>query len=320
MERGGPSRRKMDDRGLYYPDEGGRRQLEDLSDNPPPDEGTMEDAPNAYKYPKYDYLKPAKPPDVLGPNLANETVEVRDTGNENVGRGLYARKDIDAGDDIFEFDGIRRGEKKGLATAMDGFSAHAITVGSNKKHPHYFVYAAPNKHSPLRYLNHSCNPNAARKPGDMFGFVALRPIAAEEEITADYSLLEANPYWKLENCGCGAENCRHEIGDVSSLPLQSLAEHWHRLTPEMQEFAIRYSRDSDIAKIRSQMGTEYMFSGEHRRFVPKHSPEEILTSIHPTIVNERNYWGAKQLAPHFLEIFASHHIEEPDQQQTELAA
>lgn len=58
---------------------------------------------------------------------------------------------------------------------------------------------------PLDRVNHSCAANAAftRKRR----LRALRPIAAGEEVTIDYSTTEVDPAWTMA-CDCRAENCR----------------------------------------------------------------------------------------------------------------
>ncbi len=301
---------KFDDRGLYQP-QYSAAQLRDLEDNPPPDE--LDDATLGLPQ-RHKELQPARPAEVLAADLTTEKLFVKDTGNEHVGRGLYAKEKIEAGQHVFEFDGIRTAEKRGVISSKDGYSAHSIVVGDAG---YRFIYAVPNKLSPLRYLNHSCNPNVARVAEDMFGFVALRPIAQGEEITADYSLLEANPYWKLEGCGCGSADCRNAIADASSLSAAALQKNWHRLTPGMQQYAIEFSRDPAIVEIRNRMGADYIFnSGQPHFLQQKSSYDEILTSKRPTIVQERNRYGAKQLAPRFLQEI----VPKEDENKSALAA
>ncbi|MGI9105043.1 MAG: SET domain-containing protein [Pyrinomonadaceae bacterium] len=67
------------------------------------------------------------------------------------------------------------------------------------------------------YLNHSCAPNAFMRnaPGHKVIFIALRDIAAGEEITIDYRDPD-HP----EVCRCGARQCRsnalgHATGDAA---------------------------------------------------------------------------------------------------------
>src|SRR5262249_21122217 len=59
----------------------------------------------------------------------------------------------------------------------------------------------------MMFLNHSCEPNVGVQ-GQII-FVALRAIAAGEELTLDYATIErpADPM----SCGCGAAGCRRVI-------------------------------------------------------------------------------------------------------------
>ncbi|OHB82141.1 MAG: hypothetical protein A2V98_00820 [Planctomycetes bacterium RBG_16_64_12] len=67
---------------------------------------------------------------------------------------------------------------------------------------------------PLRYLNHSCDPNAGIR-SDLL-LVALRTVKSGDEISFDYSttMLEE---WDTMLCECGAPNCRRVIADFSTL-------------------------------------------------------------------------------------------------------
>ncbi len=47
--------------------------------------------------------------------------------------------------------------------------------------------------------------------------MAVRDIAAHEELTYDYSTYLNNPYERM-SCHCGAPNCRGVIGNFSTLP------------------------------------------------------------------------------------------------------
>lgn len=70
------------------------------------------------------------------------------------------------------------------------------------------------------FLNHSCDPNAWML--DAVTLAARRPIAAGEEITADYALWLFEQDWRLDPCRCGSPLCR---GRVTS-------QDWQR--PELQ--------------------------------------------------------------------------------------
>lgn len=62
---------------------------------------------------------------------------------------------------------------------------------------------------PLRYINHSCAPNAVlRIRQGRAEFYAMRDIELGEELTADYG--ESHHEGRLR-CGCGAPNCRGSL-------------------------------------------------------------------------------------------------------------
>jgi hypothetical protein len=57
------------------------------------------------------------------------------------------------------------------------------------------------------YLNHSCEPNIGFR--DAISIVAIRNIAAGEELVIDYAFWECDAAWKLKTlCNCGSRNCR----------------------------------------------------------------------------------------------------------------
>jgi SET domain-containing protein len=66
--------------------------------------------------------------------------------------------------------------------------------------------------------NHSCDPNTGiRLMPKGVVVVALRDIAAHEELTYDYSTYLNNPYESM-TCLCSAANCRGVIGSFGALP------------------------------------------------------------------------------------------------------
>ncbi len=76
-----------------------------------------------------------------------------------------------------------------------------------------------------RSFNHSCNPNVHVRGNNEL--VALRPIAAGEEITYDYSTTMKYDAEKIRaaghelwtcTCACGAANCRGIIHEFKTLP------------------------------------------------------------------------------------------------------
>ncbi len=73
-----------------------------------------------------------------------------------------------------------------------------------------------------RFMNHSCDANSISTGWDFD--LAIRDIAAGEQITNDYALLNLDQRFE---CACGAPNCR---GVVSSTPAE-----WEALTPGLDE-------------------------------------------------------------------------------------
>jgi hypothetical protein len=71
------------------------------------------------------------------------------------------------------------------------------------------------------YFNHSCDPNAGLS--GQIALVALRDIAAGEEICFDYATCDGSIYADDFRCACGSSKCR---GHVSS-------EDWR--IPELQK-------------------------------------------------------------------------------------
>ncbi len=88
---------------------------------------------------------------------------------------------------------------------------------------------------PDRHLNHSCEPNAWEQyDGGSSFLVALRDIAAGEEITCDYNVNIANgTAWP---CRCGSARCRGVVaGDFFLLPRE-----WQReYRPLLAEWFVR---------------------------------------------------------------------------------
>lgn len=58
------------------------------------------------------------------------------------------------------------------------------------------------------YVNHSCDPNTGL--AGQIVLVAMRDIAAGEEITFDYAMADGDGYDQFP-CACGAASCRGEV-------------------------------------------------------------------------------------------------------------
>lgn len=74
------------------------------------------------------------------------------------------------------------------------------------------VWIDPEK--PYKFLNHSCDANTG--VSGKVTLIALRDISEGEEITIDYSTIEADDRWNM-NCGCGSDKCRKVIKSILDL-------------------------------------------------------------------------------------------------------
>lgn len=75
------------------------------------------------------------------------------------------------------------------------------------------------------FTNHSCDPNCGLSVGvSGFRMTALRPIAAHEELTYDYSTHQEHPLEDME-CRCGAASCRGVVRSFSTLPTELQARY-----------------------------------------------------------------------------------------------
>lgn len=70
------------------------------------------------------------------------------------------------------------------------------------------LYLVSSKEGPSDWINHCCTPNAGMS--GQISLVALRDIAAGEEVCFDYAMTDGSPYDEFE-CRCGAEGCRHRV-------------------------------------------------------------------------------------------------------------
>jgi hypothetical protein len=139
-------------------------------------------------------------------------VDVFDAADK--GRGLRAAEDIAAGRLIMEYLGevINAAE---VARRTDLYELTGVTH-------YYFMSLDTTSHidahyagNAARFINHSCNPNAATEKWDVDGethvaIVALRDIRAGDEITFDYQFVSFG--LNLRRCLCGEATCRGYLG------------------------------------------------------------------------------------------------------------
>jgi len=137
------------------------------------------------------------------------------------GRGVYTTRPIKAGERVAVWGGdiLNRDQ---LAQCTDEQQMHAVQVEEG-------LYIVPHKEAEVGDLfNHSCDPNVGIK-GQVV-LVAMRDIAADEELCFDYATTDSSDYDEFP-CSCGAHNCRGTVrGDDWRLPdLQSRYKEWFSL-------------------------------------------------------------------------------------------
>ena len=127
------------------------------------------------------------------------------TKRKDMGRGLFALRDIKKGELVLVFSG-----KKWYAKDIKGLPKN---IGD------YAIQISPRIHidskkSIGRYANHSCNPNSGIR--GMRKLIAVKNITAGDEIVWDYSASDDSGWY--HKCSCGAKNCRKIITPWRDLP------------------------------------------------------------------------------------------------------
>lgn len=133
----------------------------------------------------------------------NPGADVR-VGSCELGMGLFADGPIPAGSLILPLAGRPFDRRDPI---------HATPAGANllQTGPTTYILLMP----PAVYANHSCDPNAGIRGNR--NLVAIRDIAAGEEIRFDYSTTMDEEFWTLR-CRCGALACRGVVTDFDQLP------------------------------------------------------------------------------------------------------
>jgi hypothetical protein len=117
------------------------------------------------------------------------------------GKAVVARHEILRGDVVAVWSGriLNYEQIRGLPEA---FRAHTAQVEEGL----YLTSITPNEAPD--YINHSCEPNAGMS-GQLV-IVAMRDIAAGEEITIDYAMCDGSAFDEFP-CACGSRFCRGEV-------------------------------------------------------------------------------------------------------------
>lgn len=129
------------------------------------------------------------------------------------GKGLFAEEDIRKGDKIQYIPGPK---VKMIPKNEADSEEIANWIGISK---HFWI---DTRDTIFNFINHSCEPNAAI--AGIRTLYALEDIPMDAEIAIDYSMTDADPYWKIL-CDCKNSNCRKEIRAIYTVPPEVFERH-----------------------------------------------------------------------------------------------
>lgn len=116
------------------------------------------------------------------------------------GAGVYTSASIAKDTRVLEYTGPRLPVKRADGLYAEGDVTYLFGMDGGKTVIDGFGMAA--------FVNHSCDPNCESDQVDgRVWIIALRDIAAGEELTYDYNIYDAEPGEDV-SCHCGAANCR----------------------------------------------------------------------------------------------------------------
>lgn len=156
---------------------------------------------------------------------------------------IYHKKSPIHGNGIFALKDIKEGEIVCIIKGPNMFKInHNLKdVFSNPDWVGYKVHNWVDPIPPYKYLNHSCSPNTAIKGHKTI--VSTRYIHKGEEITVDYSIIEADSRWHMK-CSCGAKNCRGTIGPIQKLPPKMYNKYLPHISKEFQKIHNEYIEET----------------------------------------------------------------------------
>jgi uncharacterized protein len=113
------------------------------------------------------------------------------------GKGVFANRDFKKGEVVMKWDTSIILTKKEVSNLPESEKRYV-----NSSQDKYFL-----QQSPVRFVNHSCDPNTKVVDGSFD--IAIKEIKKGDEITSNYpSLLASNGVTK---CNCGSNNCKKII-------------------------------------------------------------------------------------------------------------
>jgi len=116
------------------------------------------------------------------------------------GAGVYTTAPLAQGTHVLEYTGPRLTKEQTEGLYADSELTYLFGMDDGKTVIDGFGMAA--------FVNHSCRPNCETDQIDnRVWIIALRDIAAGEELTYDYNIYDAEP-GENSSCHCGSEDCR----------------------------------------------------------------------------------------------------------------
>jgi len=165
--------------------------------------------------------------------MENSKFEIKDTGKYNL--GAFAKEFIKKGEIIHVLDGERVSEIVCDKMIEDGLLNNDDPLQIDKDY--YYILDKVS-----RSFNHSCEPNSGLK-GESTLF-AIKDIQPGEEITYDYSttVYPANyTFTTMTDCLCGSPNCRKALGNVLSIPKDTL--DYYKSNGALQDYILKALED-----------------------------------------------------------------------------
>ena len=93
-------------------------------------------------------------------------------------------------------------------------------------------------------VNHSCEPSLGlwQVAGHTY-LLALRDVAAGEELSFDYSTSMVDEPWDMEGCLCGASQCRGLVGNFLDIPLEAMQRYARQRVLPHHVWVTAHARD-----------------------------------------------------------------------------
>ena len=119
-------------------------------------------------------------------------------------RGLYASKNINAGEKIIEYKGKLISKKESQQNSKFDNSKDIYLFNVNEKWDLDGAWSF----NTARLINHSCNPNCeVEGKGIKLWIRAIKDIKKDEELSYDYGFSYSKEDLKNFVCRCGSKNC-----------------------------------------------------------------------------------------------------------------